>query len=359
MKNILDTILRPFSRCLAATLIAILPALCPAQTIMEGTTYCLPKTTVDVVLLIEKTTVQPGELCQYAERFMKKSDAPAEPSVTYRLLSTSIVPTAIADTAKQFTARNDGKHNIQKVMVADNGIILAVNAQPKLAAKRQPFVAAAKPVALNAHDYMNQDILAAGSKAKMAELIAQEIYDIRESRSQLSKGQAEFMPKDGEQLRIMMNALDVQETALMQVFTGTNVKDTSEVVLSYVPEKETQGDVLFRFSKHFGLVDADDLSGAPYYIHVTDLHQVPVNQAVAEGKLPKDNAEIYVNLPGRVRIDITHSSKTVASAELMATEFGRCESLDNELFGKKLFTQLVYHPLTGSIESITSDMVKK
>ena len=145
----------------------------------------------------------------------------------------------------------------------------------------------------------------------------------------------------------------------MQVFTGVTVKDTAEVVLSYVPEKETQGDVFFRFSKRFGLVDADDLSGEPYYIRVTDLHQVPVNQAVAEGKLPKDNAEIYVNLPGRVRIDIVKGAKSIATQELMATQFGRCESLDNELFGKKLFTQLIYHPLTGGVSSITSDMVKK
>ena len=350
----------PSRRCVAAIFASLFLSLTSqAQTVMDGTTYCLPKTTIDVVLLVEKTTTQPGELCQYAERFMKKADAPAEPSVAYRLLSADIVPAAIADTAKQFTARNDNKHNIQRVAISPQGIILAVNADPSLPTERIPFKAAPKMQLPNAHDYMNQDILAAGSKAKMAELVAQEIYDIRESRSLLTKGQADFMPKDGEQLRIMMQSLDQQEAALMQVFSGTTVKDTTEVVVSYVPEKATEGDVLFRFSQRFGLVDADDLSGVPYYISITDLHQVPVNSAVAEGKLPKDNAEIYVNLPGRIRADLTSMSRPVASLELMATQFGRCESLDNELFGKKLFTQLVYHPLTGNIESISTDMVKK
>lgn len=344
--------------CIAAACLMTTNA-ASAQQVMEGTTYCLPKTAIDVVLLVEKTTTRPGELCQYAERFMKMADAPAEASTTYRLLSADIVPTAIADTAKQFTARNDSKHNIQRVSISPEGIILAVNAQPTMPPGRTPFQPAAKPAALSAHDYMNQDILAAGSKAKMAELVAQEIYDIRESRSMLTKGQADFMPKDGEQLRIMMQALDQQEAALMQVFTGTTVRDTTEVVVSYEPQRDTSDEVLFRFSRRFGLVDADDLSGEPYYVSVADLHHVPVNSAVAEGKLPKDNAEIYVNLPGRIRVDITAQGRSVASRELMATQFGRCESLDNELFGKKLFTQLVYHPLTGSIESISTDMVKK
>ena len=84
-----------------------------------------------------------------------------------------------------------------------------------------------------------------------------------------------------------------------------------------------------------------------------------IDAAVAEGKLPKDNAEIYVNLPGRIRLELSHDGKIVTSCEMMATEFGRTESLDNELFGKKLFTQLVYHPLSGSIQSIKSEMVKK
>ena len=329
------------------------------QQLMEGATYYLPKSTVDVVLRIEKTTVSPGMLNAYAERFMKRSDVPSLASVSWRLLSAEITPSAVPDTTKRFTARIDGKHSIQRVALAPDGTILAVNADATLPTTRIPFCAAPKQPLPDAHDYMNQDILAAGSRAKMAELIAQEIYDIRESRSLLSKGQADFMPKDGEQLRIMMQSLDIQEAALMQVFSGTTTHDTTEVVLSYVPEKEVNRHVLFRFSSHFGLSDADDLSGEPYYLSVSDLHQTSENAAVAEGKLPKDNAEIYVNLPGRIRLELSHDGKIITSCEMMATEFGRTESLDNELFGKKLFTQLVYHPLSGSIQSIKSEMVKK
>ena len=69
------------------------------------------------------------------------------------------------------------------------------------------FVPAPKQPQPNPNDYMNEDILSAGSTAKMAELTAKDIYDIRESRNQLARGQADFMPKDGTQLRIMMENL--------------------------------------------------------------------------------------------------------------------------------------------------------
>lgn len=47
---------------------------------------------------------------------------------------------------------------------------------------------------------MTEEILIAGSTAKMAELVAKEIYNIRESKNSLTRGQADYMPKDGAAL---------------------------------------------------------------------------------------------------------------------------------------------------------------
>ena len=43
----------------------------------------------------------------------------------------------------------------------------------------------------------------ASSTAKMAELVAKEIYNIRESKNALLRGQADNTPSDGAQLKIM------------------------------------------------------------------------------------------------------------------------------------------------------------
>ena len=168
-----------------------------AQNAVEGTTYYLPKTALNYTLLIERVTAQPGELSMYAGRFLKKDDVISKPTTAYRILKIQMTSVGVADTAKRFTPKIDAKHSINSMKVDENsGILLAVNAEAKRMEKPAPFIAAPKPLPLNPRDYMSQEILAAGSSAKMAELIAQEIYDIRESKSQLNKGQADFMPKD-------------------------------------------------------------------------------------------------------------------------------------------------------------------
>ena len=341
------------------TLLMIIPSFLYAQDIMEGTTYFLPKTVLKVNLLIEKTSITPGELHLYSERYLKKRDVATEASETYRIVSLKMRTESIPDTAKQFTARVDQKHSINSIKLNSEGIILAVNTDAKVPAPAQPFIPAPKKAPLNPHDYMNQDILASGSMAKMAELTAQEIIDIRESRSQLSKGQADFMPQDGAQLNLMLKNLQQQESALLQLFEGVTEKDTTEVELTYIPEQEVDRYILFRFSKKLGLVDRDDLAGSPYYISVKDEHVIPTNQAIAEeGKRSKDDANIFINMPGKIKVTI-QGKEAMTTLDTYAAQFGKCASLDNELFGKKLYTQLVYNPITGNIESINTDLVKK
>lgn len=116
---------------------------------------------------------------------------------------------------------------------------------------------------------------------KMAELAANEIYDIRENRSLLAKGQADFMPKDGTQLKMMMEQLDKQEAGLLMLFEGTKSSETHTFTFSYDPTSETGADVLFRFSKYFGPVSPDDLSGDPIYIKIKN---ITTTQAIAEEK---------------------------------------------------------------------------
>lgn len=348
------------NRHLSVVLLALLPLTTMAQTFVEGTSYYLPRTAINFAVRVERTSTEPGELCMYAERFLKKRDVALQPSTTFRIVGIDTYCTGVRDTTKLYTARIDAKHSIASLKVGDDGIILAVNGQPKSVKMPEPFIAAPKSAVLNPHDYMNQDILAAGSSAKTAELAAQEIYDIRESRSQLTRGQADFMPKDGEQLRLMLKNLDTQETALLQLFEGVTERDTVETVYTFIPEKEVKQHVLFRFSQRLGLLDDDDLAGVPYYIGIEDLHSMPTNTAIAdEAKRPKDDANIFVIMPGKIRMTLSRSEQELLMQELYAAQFGKTAPLDNELFGKKLFTSVVYNPITGSVEEIQTEMMKK
>lgn len=326
-----------------------------AQQPVEGTTYFLPKTAVQFRILIEKTTYTPGELAVYAEKYMKMQNTDEKPSVAYRIISTTNNCFGIPDTTKQHTAIVDKKHSIIRINKYENGMLLAINAEPKTIEVVKDFKPAPKPAAVNPHDFMNADILSAGSKAKMAELIAQDIYDIRESRNQLSRGEADFMPKDGEQLKIMLANLSKQEKALMQVFEGTIVKDTVEKVITFIPEKEVNKQVLFRFSSKLGLVDSDDLSGRPIYISVTDLHSIAPLKLDFDAKKSKDDCGVYVNLPGSIRLSLYDGNKQYKSFDISAAQFGRTESISGELFGKKITTHIVLNPVTGNADELKTE----
>lgn len=328
--------------------------------VAEGLPYYLPRTELRFSVQIEKTSYTPGEFAIYADKYMKMRDVEMKPTVTYRIIGLNINSVAGRDTSKYYVAPVDGKHNIQSLKTGDNGVLLAINAEPKTVKQPVPFVPAPRSAPLNPRDYMNEDILSAGSTAKMAELCAMEIYDIRESKSLLSKGQADFMPKDGEQLRIMLDNLETQENGLLQLFRGITVKDTSEVVLDFVPDKTVGRRLLFRFSKWMGMTDVDDLGGVPYYIDVEDLHMSPsVQETLLARKPAKDNGGIYVNLPGKIKLSIYNGKRLWASYELYAAQFGRVAKLDDELFGKKLFTKVVFNPVTGNPDTILTEFLKK
>ena len=330
-----------------------------AQQPVEGSTYYLPKTVIRVALLVQKDTYHPGELAEYAERYLQEI-VNQEENTFYSIANIQLNSYGVPDPAKQFTAKMDNKHSINKLYKDDNGVLIGVNSQGRKQAALETFTPAPKAKALNPRDYMSQEILSAGSKEKMAELCAREIYDIRESRNQLTRGEADFMPKDGEQLKTMLQQLETQEKALRQLFEGTTTSDTTEHIITYIPEKEVNKEVLFRFSNKLGMVDADDLSGNPYYITIKALQTVQTsNIDIENNKKVKDDVGINTNRPGKIRVSLHAGQKRCGEVEMYAAQFGEVEPLSGELFGKKVTTHVILNPVTGNAETIQTELLKK
>ena len=340
-------------RALLSMIAALTVATTMAQEPTNGTTYFLPKTALRVTLLIEKTSYTPGEFAQYAGRYMKKTDVSLTPTQTYRIINTNITPIGVPDSTKRFTLNMDKKFSITRAERDESGVLLAINTAGRRTQLPKEFKAAPKAPTLNPNEFMTEEILTAGSKAKMAELCAKEIYDVRENRNLLSRGQAEFMPNDGDQMRLMMQSLNTQERALMQLFEGVTVRDTTETVVTYIPTKEVSDDLLFRFSKSFGFTDNDDLSGEPYYISIVDL-KTATGTGDEAGKKVKDDVGLHVNLPGKIKATISKDGNDIKSCETFAAQFGNTETMSGDLFGKKQSCSIVLNPVTGGIEKIES-----
>lgn len=326
----------------------------------EGIIYYLPRTALRIVVQVEKTTYTPGDFCKYAERYLRMNDIDSEPSVSYKVNSVGMTSFGVADTSKCYAVKYNARNATANVMLADDGTLLAVNAtanQPEAPAK---FVPAPKPKPLNPRQYMNEDILTAGSTAKMAELTALEIYDIRDSKNQLTRGQADFMPKDGEQMKIMLNQLEMQDKALTQMFTGTVTKDTTEHVFLYYPDRETSRQILFRLSNKLGVVAGDDLAGAPYYISVEDMNSVPAAAPADDKKKKKAAVEdgIYVNVPGKIKVTVSKGNLALGVFEVPAGQYGHTELLSGDLFNKRFTTHLTLNPTTGAVARLEAEQPK-
>ena len=335
----------------------------------EGAVYFLPKTAVRVTVEVEKTTYTPGDLCQYAERYLRLRDVSPTPSVGYRITAIRQEPVAVADTTKRYAVKFDPRTSATNIRLSDDGVLVGINTEVRgekqevrdyTQPKNNPLTSHSSPLTskLNPRQFMSEDALAAGSTSKMAELIAQDIYEIRDSRNQLVRGQADNMPKDGEQLRLMLNQLDLQDRALTSLFAGTTVSDTTRYSFLIVPDSVIVRDILFRFSQKLGLVDADDLAGVPYYINIDDLSTVPAPAPVDPRKKLKPIDGIFVNIPGRLRATVSDGQQAIITSEFPAGQFGNVELLSGSLFNKRFTTRLWLNPLSGAIERLDAEQPK-
>lgn len=196
---------------------------------------------------------------------------------------------------------------------------------------------------IKGEDFKTAEILSAGSVAKMAELTANEIYDIRENRGLLTKGQADFMPKDGEQLKLMLNNLDTQEEGLLQLFRGSTTTETHVLAFDIAPTNDVEKMVLFNFSKYLGVVDADDPAGSPVFLSIKDLKTLPAATAAADKK--KETEDLRYTVPGRAEVKVFNNDKCFVDQTFPMAQFGRVERLGGELFNKRALHTCSSRPL--------------
>lgn len=323
----------------------------------EGAVYFLPKTSIRIAVKIEKTTYTPGEFSQYAQQYLKIPNVVQYKTETNKICSIDITSHGVPDKTKGYAITFDPKTSASNIELSDDGILLAINAEGQQATEPEEFKAAPKQQKKDPREYLSEEILSAGSTAKMAELIAQDIYEIRESWNLLTRGQADFMPKDGEQLRLMLKSLETQDKGMTQMFTGTTEQDTTEHIFYITPDKTFKKQILFRLSKKLGIVDHDNLAGEPYYIDFKDLTLLP-EKVETPTKKKVDKNGVFVNVPGKAKMSIYKGNNITSTYDVLLAQYGHTEFLSGELFNKRYTTHLILSPITGAIIKLDAEMPK-
>lgn len=322
----------------------------------EGIAYFLPKTAIEVNIIATKVQYTPGNFCQYANRYLRINDVTSEPSTSWEIKKIEVRTVGVPDSTKAYIIKLNDKSVMSNIEVTDNNIIKAINTSAPQQTTPEYTLEKSQP-AEDGRKYMTEEILTAGSTAKMAELTAKEIYNIRESKNLILRGQADAMPKDGASLKLIIDNLDKQEKALVQMFTGKEKTEDKLFTTVILPEKELTEATVMRFSKKLGILSADNLSGEPIYIKVESINPIPaVTNIEEDSKKKKAPKGVLYNIPGKANVSVTFKGKTILeNNNLMFAQFGNTELLVNDLFNKKVNTRVIFDTVTGGIQKIDKD----
>ena len=310
-----------------------------------GVVYALPKTQIEIEIKANKVNYKPGEFSKYADRYLRLTNVSAEPEEYWELNSVKVKPVGVPNSEATYFVKLKDKTVAPLMELTEEGLIKSINVPySSNNAKNAANNAVAPQRKANPRDFLTEEILMASSTAKMAELVAKEIYNIRESKNALLRGQADNMPSDGAQLKIMLDNLNLQERAMTEMFSGTLKEEPQTFTIRLTP-KEIDNEVAFRFSKRLGVVASDDLAGEPYYISITDLKTPAIPED--DGKKKVDG--VAYNVPGRAHITLTGNNKKLFDGELPITQFGTIEYLAPVLFNKNSTVKVLFDTATGGL----------
>lgn len=319
-----------------------------------GLIYTLPVTALDVEVTAVKETCKAGPYYQYAKKYVGTDKVVKEDAEVWTIKSVKVRPYGIPDPdARYLMQLKPGATTF--IGVDENGMLLSINTSPELPEVEQTEIPPMEGEMIGDNEYLqyvDEDFIASQSSAKQAQMLAENLMEIRDAKISLTRGTADTMPTDGKQLEIMLNSLAHQEATLTAAFLGNITKETVVRNFTFVPA-ENGKKTLFRLSDFNGFVDADDYSGEPVYITVDITNEVtlPVDAKGEIKKLPKD--AVAYSVPGAAEITISFGGKTLWQQELEMAQFGVIFGLNPNIFSdKKDPSYAVFDPATGGLKEI-------
>ena len=318
---------------------------------LNGITYSLPKTKIDIVITARHTIEKPGPFYQYAERYLATKDIITINNETWQIDNIEIKSNAIADPNRTFQVAIDNKGIANNITYAHDNIIAGVNVLSDWLDKSDKSDKSdnSQFSILNSqfnYSVLNEDALVATSIPKMAEMVARQIYHIRESRTALLSADLDQMP-DGKALKTMLAQLDKEEAELVAFFVGKSTSYTVTKTYSITPDDDLKDYVIARISVSEGLTSAGNVIGEPIYLNVEGTY---INAPLTDPKKEKAPKGFYYNVPGKAKITIESPDFTTQTT-LPIAQFGYTTYLNAQLTNNKT-ARITFNPELGTIIKI-------
>lgn len=319
-----------------------------------GVSYLLPETRITATVNVTHRTYVPGELAKYADRYLRLSDVSTQAADEWTINHIDISFDGVPDTRVLYSVEFGSKMGNPVVRLTDGGVLESVNAPVQ---DEVEYMELEEPVRIisqkssrteDPKHFLTEEILLSGSNAKMAELVAKEIYDIRESRNLITRGQADYIPADGESTKYILQQLDAQEQSLLTLFTGVSTDQVIEYTLDCVTDSAFRKQILFRFSTRLGVLESDNLAGEPVWIDVEN-----ASQNVTAQQVSKKQPMLYYKVPGTAKVRIYNNRKMFVETSGPFAQFGRTAAITQDMFGKGKSPVLIFNTDTGALKSVS------
>lgn len=329
-----------------------------AQQLIEGESaiiYYMPQTELEVELQYTVESHKPGILFAFAEDKLGITDAIEDSDTIYQLQGASIYTRTYADHNRSYKVTD--QQITPLLTLSDKGILAAYNATvPAKSKNKKQAETPAKAVCAPRHHVMplSEEQIGAASLTEMANLIAKQIYRIRETRMFLLEGEIDA-PKDGKSLELILNELRQQESALVTLFSGESSVEEKNLSLRYLP---TVSDTIL-------LGYFDSLTGELTHEEEGELLRLVIQaeqpvvepQPVVEDKHAKKQVvvvpELYYNLPALATIQVWANERLLATKRVQIAQMGVSVPVPAALTRKGEEHHILFDTQTGNIQSIS------
>lgn len=295
----------------------------------RGIVYLLPKTILQVEVDTKCIQETPGMYFQYADRFLGMKEVIQSESIRYEITGFRVSTKILPDPNEAYLISTGKKGKDIAIALTSEGFLKSINgkAEPKTQTEKVINKSVIKNETnqweMSGSSIFTKEMQQANSTAKMAELAANQLFTIRDTRFNLLTQDLDKTPQDGRSYEIVLSELNRMENAYLELFKGKVTESAQTFDYTLNPQKDSN-DVLLRFSLFKGILDKNNLGGNPIYIEVKAL-PVPAEALRAD----KSNAPrgLYYRVPGRAVVNITDGKDVLFTKEISVPQFGRVLSL--------------------------------
>lgn len=325
-----------------------------------GVAYTLPKTAIAVEVSYSKKTKKAGEFYQYADRYLNMSNPITKDEVIFSVDKVETTLYGVPNKEHSYLVEFKSNSVAPFVMLTRDGLICAINEEVDKILDEKPLKSLSVESVVNKPNpksFLSEEILRAGSTAKQAEMIAKQIYLLRETRNNILTGEADNMPPDGNAYKIVMEQIETQEKALTSLFIGTEENEVYSREFTVMPDDQNiDRKVIFRFSSKLGIVESNNMAGEPVYLTLVNKEpreEVFMTEKDQKALEKKFSSGIIYNIPAKADLTIEYKNKVVEQKVCDIVQYGVQEVLvPKQLESRKQPVRITFYPQLGAIKEI-------